>query len=196
MGGRTHLDRDPAGLRSDIYWAVLGLIIARPSYGYELAQRYERTFGALLPLSSQGQIYKGLASLEEKGLIEKVPVSGDERQPKTHYRASARGAELYQVRLVARASEEARRSREFGEELATLPPAAALLVLDAYEEACLAEAEHAHASRPGEARPEALSSLAGRLSAHQMHASAQARLSWIDYARREFRALAEQERIQ
>jgi DNA-binding PadR family transcriptional regulator len=190
VGVRTDHDRDPAGLRSDVYWALLGLIIARPSYGYELTQRYERTYGELWPLSSPGQIYKGLDSLEEKGLIEKAPGGGDpDRQPKMHYRTTSRGLELYESRLVARAAEEAKRSREWGHELAALPSEAALVVLDSYERRCLEEAER---TRPTERRDHAGENgedLAARLAAEDTRLILEAKLSWIARARCELRAL-------
>ena len=188
VGARTD-DRDPAGLRSDVYWALLGLIIARPSYGYELTQRYERTYGELLPLSSPGQIYRGLDSLEEKGLIEKVPGGDPDRQPKMHYRATRHGLELYESRLVARAAEEARRSRQWGHELATLPSDAALVVLDSYERRCLEEAERTRPSTHGAHGEENGESLAERLAAEDTRLILEAKLSWIARARCELRAL-------
>jgi hypothetical protein len=36
-------DRSTATMRSPINWGLLGLLIQRPSYGYELVQRFERT---------------------------------------------------------------------------------------------------------------------------------------------------------
>lgn len=183
-------DRDPAGLRSDVYWALLGLIIARPSYGYELTQRYERTYGELLPLSSPGQIYRGLDSLEDKGLIEKIPGDNDpDRQPKMHYRTTPYGLELYESRLVARAAEEARRSRQWGHELATLPPEAALVVLDSYEQRCLQEAERTRPSERRDAAGDNGERLAARLAAEDTRLILEAKLSWIARARCELRAL-------
>ena len=52
-------------MRSPVNWAVLGLTIERPSYGYEILQRFERNYGELLKLSSPSQIYKALDSLME-----------------------------------------------------------------------------------------------------------------------------------
>jgi DNA-binding PadR family transcriptional regulator len=185
---------DPAGLRSDIYWALLGLIIARPSYGYALAQRYERTYGGLLPLSSQGQIYRGLDALEGKALIEKVPIVGDDRQPKTHYRATDLGVEYYRVRLVARLAWESRHWQEFAEELAALPPDIALAALDGYEQTCLAES-HTPSRKAGtgpDGQAGQASGLAARIAAQRMQSTSQARLSWIAYARQELRAVSGQ----
>lgn len=31
-------------MRSPLNWALLGLVIQRPSYGYELVQRFERIY--------------------------------------------------------------------------------------------------------------------------------------------------------
>ena len=31
-------------MQSPVNWALLGLVIERPSYAYELAQRFERTY--------------------------------------------------------------------------------------------------------------------------------------------------------
>jgi DNA-binding PadR family transcriptional regulator len=194
VGGRTDRKLDPAGLRSDIYWALLGLIIARPSYGYALAQRYERTYGELLPLSSQGQIYRGLDALEGKALIEKVPIVGEDRQPKTHYRATDLGIEHYRVRLVARLAWESRHWQEFAEELAVLPPEIALAALDEYEQTCLQENHTPSRSSGGGAKDpgSASSRLAARIAAQRMQSTSQARLSWIAYARHELRAVSEQ----
>ena len=37
-----------APMHSPVNWALLGLIIERPSYAYALAQRFERTYGSPL----------------------------------------------------------------------------------------------------------------------------------------------------
>jgi DNA-binding PadR family transcriptional regulator len=186
-------------LGTPVYWAVLGLIIERPSYGYELVQRLERTYGELLTLSSPSQIYRALDTLTDKALIEKLPEPGDTRQPKPHYRATAAGVRIYQDRLVAQVAEDSRRSRVFALELAALPPQAALTVLDGYEQACLAHAskespctrEHAGANAGGAAGAgaERVCTLADRLAAEETRLTSQARLPWIEYARRELTAL-------
>ena len=35
-------------MQSPVNWALLGLVIERPSYAYELAKRFERTYGSVL----------------------------------------------------------------------------------------------------------------------------------------------------
>ena len=200
MGARFDRDRDSAGLGTPVYWAVLGLIIERPSYGYELVQRLERTYGQLLTLSSPSQIYRALDTLADKGLIERVPESPATRQPKPHYRATPAGVQLFQERLIAQVAEDSRRSRVFALELAALSPQAALSVLDGYEQACLAHAAKespcTREDRSGSGAKHACT-LAERLAAEETRLTSQARLPWIEYARRELTAaLAERNRRQ
>ncbi|MFI5005662.1 MAG: PadR family transcriptional regulator, partial [Solirubrobacterales bacterium] len=194
-----------AAMRSPVGWALLGLVIERPSYGYELMQRFERTYGNVLELSSPSQIYVALDTLGRKGLIEELPAEGAAaagvvRQPKPHYRATAAGLRGYQEWLIAQMRSERRRSRLFARQLAALEPGAALATIERYEHACLQEAkeapagggrepavaaggseEHAHAAGPA--------GLAARLVCEEERLAVGARLAWIEYARREFTAL-------
>jgi DNA-binding PadR family transcriptional regulator len=98
-------------MRSPVNWAVLGLMIERPSYGYEILQRFERNYGELLKLSSPSQIYTALDSLMDRGMIEATsepsPSIGS-RQPKLHYRATEDGVRRYQEHLVNHAEEDRR----------------------------------------------------------------------------------------
>jgi DNA-binding PadR family transcriptional regulator len=181
-------------MRSPVYWAVLALIIERPSYGYELVQRFERTYAQLLNLSSPSQIYTALDTLARKSLIEEMPAthtasSGVVRQPKPHYRATLEGVHSYQERLISQVTEEGRRSRLFALELAALTPQAALTVIDRYEKACLEQARRTPPSKPDEGAADAMASLAERLASEETRLAMEAKLPWIEYARREFRAL-------
>jgi DNA-binding PadR family transcriptional regulator len=178
-------------LGTPVYWAVLGLVIERPSYGYELVQRYDRRFGRLLPLSSPGQIYKGLDVLTQKNLIEKLPEDAEResRQPKPHYKATPLGLKTYEQRLIAQVIEDTRRSQMFGLELASLPPAAALNALNGYEKSCLAEIERTRPATAGDPVADEVTRLASRLSAEEMRLCSEARLPWIEYARCHFRHL-------
>src|ERR1019366_9433026 len=100
MGASVGRDRGVSAMRSPVSWALLGLVIERPSYGYELVQRFERTYGDALELSSPSQIYTALEALERRSLIEKLPDDDPStdvgRQPKPHYRASGDGVGGYQ----------------------------------------------------------------------------------------------------
>jgi DNA-binding PadR family transcriptional regulator len=186
-------------MRSPVNWAVLGLMIERPSYGYEILQRFERNFGELLKLSSPSQIYTALDSLADKGMIEVTsePSSGvASRQPRVHYRATEDGVRRYQEHLMGQAEEDRRRSSLFARELAALAPEVALAVLDRYEQMCLAQATKA---RPGEgdvepAAPDGSTTLADRLAAEEERLAMEAKLPWIEYARRELCAVADRGR--
>jgi DNA-binding PadR family transcriptional regulator len=184
-------------MRSPVNWAVLGLTIERSSYGYEILQRFERNYGGLLKLSSPSQIYTALDSLRARGLIEATsePVSGvASRQPKLHYRATETGVRRYQEHLMGQAEEDRRRSSLFARELAALAPEGALAVLDRYEQICLVQATRARPRDLEAAGPDASGSLADRLSAEEERLSMEAKLPWIEYARVEFRTIADRDR--
>jgi DNA-binding PadR family transcriptional regulator len=193
MLGRAVTDAGTGAMRSPVNWAVLGLTIERPSYGYEILQRFERNYGGLLKLSSPSQIYTALDSLRDRGMIEAtsepVPVVGS-RQPKLHYRATGEGVRRYEEHLVDQAGEDRRRSSLFARELAALSPTAALAVLDKYEHVCLAQATKARPQDAEPAAPDASTTLADRLAAEDERLAMEAKLPWIDYARRELRAVA------
>ena len=205
MGGTGAVnEKSGAALRSPVSWALLGLVIQRPSYGYELVQRFERTYGHVLELSSPSQIYTALDALERRALIEKLPPSEApeaSRQPKPHYRPTALGVEGHADWLIEQAHDERRRSHLFALQLAVLGPRGALAILERYEQLCLRDASEASsepgdgpnartagASAPSEGRQ--VGELAARLSREERRLSLQARLAWVGYARRELTALA------
>jgi DNA-binding PadR family transcriptional regulator len=196
-------EKGGTALRSPVSWALLGLVIQRPSYGYELVQRFERTYGHVLELSSPSQIYTALDALERRELIEKLPPSEApeiSRQPKPHYRPTPLGVESHADWLIEQAHDERRRSHLFALQLAVLGPHASLAILARYEQVCLRDASETAA--PGgepENRGAGSSSsgeglqageLAARLSREEQRLSLQARLAWIGYARRELSVLA------
>jgi DNA-binding PadR family transcriptional regulator len=178
-------------MRSQVNWALLGLVIQRPSYGYELVQRFERIYDDALELSSVSQIYTALDTLERRGLIEEIPLDGPPalptRQPKPHYRATAEGVRGYQQWLIAHVQDERRRSRLFARQLAMLPAPDALAVLDHYERACLTEA-CATPVRGGDQAGEDPAGLVECLEAEDARRVLDARLPWIAYARTQFAA--------
>jgi DNA-binding PadR family transcriptional regulator len=180
-------------MRSPVSWALLGLVIQRPSYGYELVQRFERTYGDALELSSPSQVYTALDTLARKALIEEIPAGAGDgvvRQPKPHYRATAAGEHDFQDWLVAQLHDERRRSRLFAHQLAVLPVREALAVVGRYEQECLKQASRAPMAATGEHSSEGSSPLASRLVDEEERLALDARLSWIEYARRELTALA------
>lgn len=177
-------------MQSLVNWALLGLVIERPSYAYELAQRFERRYEGVLSLSSISHVYTALGALRERALVEEVPGTRGGRQPKPHYRASELGLEQYRNWLVVQLDEERRRQRLSVVQLAALGrhPEQALEVIDRYEQACLGEARDA--PLPGVPRSDSAADLTARLLGESDRLAAGAKLSWVQYARSEFNLLA------
>jgi DNA-binding PadR family transcriptional regulator len=194
---RAVKDLGAGAMRSPVNWAVLGLAIERPSYGYEILQRFERNYGELLRLSSPSQIYTALDSLIDRELIEATsepPAGVASRQPRLHYRATEEGVRRYQEHLIGQAEEGRRRASLFTRELAALAPEAALAVLERYEQICLAQATTTRPAYTGPTAPDSSHSLADRLAAEEERLAMEAKLPWIEYARRELRAVADRDR--
>jgi DNA-binding PadR family transcriptional regulator len=179
-------------MQSAVHWALLGLVIERPSYGYELAQRFEHAYAGMLQLSGVSYVYTALDTLQYRSMIEEIPGTRTGRQPKPRYRATSEGVRSYQERLIAQMHEDLRRSRLFARQLAAFAqePEMALDVIERYGQACLEEAGETPVPAPAEGGASAASGLASRLVSEERRLALEARLPWIDYARREFKALA------
>jgi DNA-binding PadR family transcriptional regulator len=190
---RVERDAQAAPMQSSVNWALLGLVIERPSYAYELARRFERTYGAVLSLSSVSHIYTALAALKGRELIEELPGSREGRQPKPRYRATAKGVEDFRRWLVGHVDEDSRRHQLFVLQLSTLTrdPQAALEILDGYEQACLAESRDTPITPRDGAEREGAPELAARLAGEERRLALGAKLAWVQYARREFSARAD-----
>jgi DNA-binding PadR family transcriptional regulator len=179
-------------MQSPVNWALLGLVIERPSYAYELAQRFGRTYEGVLSLSSVSHVYTALGTLKTRALIEEVPGTRAGRQPKPRYRATDIGIRDYREWLVGQVSEERRRQRLFVLQLVALTrnPDAALEVVADYERACLEEAGGMPLGNGQETALDAGSEFQSRLIAEENRLALGARLTWAQYAREELRALA------
>lgn len=180
-------DRNAATMRSPINWALLSLVIQRPSYGYELVQRFERTYADTLELSSRSQIYTAIDSLARRGLVEHAKderLVDPVRQPKLHYRATEAGIRTYELWLIEQVSDDQRRSRLIAQHFATLPHEHALRLLERCAEVCLEAAGRPPADEDEQrtGRPDAL---AERLAGEEARLRAGAILNWIEYARSE-----------
>ena len=185
-------DRSAVAMRSPINWALLGLLIQRPSYGYGLVQRFERTYGDTLELSSRSQIYTALDSLARHDLIEHVQnvrLEDPVRQPKLHYRATEAGVDAYERWLIEQVSDDERRSRLIAQHFAALPLEHAQRVLERCAILCLDAAGRLPAE-DDEHRSEHPEALAERLAGEEERLRAGAMLGWIEYARSELRAAA------
>jgi DNA-binding PadR family transcriptional regulator len=176
-------------MRSTIAWALLGLVIERPSYGYELVQRFRRTYGETLPLSGANRLYIALDALMRRSLIEEIgdpqPHAPPTRRPKPHYRATEEGMRAYEEWLLIQLEEERQRQRLFTRQVALLEPHAALEVIDRFEAECLGEADESAAVETER------ESMAHRLADQDQQVTLEARLSWIRYAREELADLLE-----
>ena len=103
-------------MRTTVNLAVLGLVIERPSYGYELSRRLGERFGDLLAVS-RSQVYGALDALQRDGLIEPLPsppAAEALRQPKVHYRATAAGERAFAAWLADALGRHARHARLLG----------------------------------------------------------------------------------
>jgi len=185
-------------MRSPVNWALLGLVIQRASYGYELVQRFERTYGDAIELSSRSHIYGALDSLVTRGLIERAPaetvVDEEARQPKPHYRATEAGICSYEHWLIDYLEEDRRRARIFARQLAALRPQHALRVLSRLSEASLRDVGRPPAKADRDREGDAPEKFGERLVDEQERLRAGAMLSWIQFAQREVRDACRQQR--
>lgn len=72
---------------------ILALVIEKPSYGYELHQRFVRRFGEFLS-TSVANVYDALGRLAEGEYVEVAGLSGPRGRPRTNFRATAKGTEI------------------------------------------------------------------------------------------------------
>ena len=181
------------GMQSAVHWALLGLVIERPSYGYELAHRFEHAYEGMLHLSGISYVYTALDTLKRRGMVQEIPGTRAGRQPKPRYRATSEGVHSYQERLTRQIRDDLRRSRLFARQLAVFAqePERALEIIERYGEACLEEAGRSAVTPAAVSPRDAASGLAGRLVSEESRLALGAKLPWVEYARREFKALAE-----
>jgi DNA-binding PadR family transcriptional regulator len=197
--GEDVLERgaDPAGcaaLRSQVACAVLGLVIEKPSHGYEIGQRFERRFGEFLSVG-RSSIYAALGSLMECELIEKMAgrsTTGVRQGAKAgaSYRATVRGARAYRGWLAERVRNDPQRVEMLGRmTLAGVHSVdAALDFIGRYEQECVREAQDlARARRSAESGSAGVSVVVERLLIDERRRMIDAQLAWITYARAELR---------
>jgi DNA-binding PadR family transcriptional regulator len=173
-------------MTSAINWAVLGLVIERPSYGHELFHRFERMYGDVMPLSGEPHIYAALNALEKRELVIRMGGSTVARQPKPRYRATEQGVSGYEDWLVMEAGYVRRREELWVRQIGVFAhdPSAALRVLDRFE------AEHLKtagpASRSAGTRIDSRADLVEDLVAERQRLAGGEVLSWLRYAQNTF----------
>jgi DNA-binding PadR family transcriptional regulator len=172
-----------APMHSPVNWGLLGLIIERPSYAYELARRFERTYDGALSLSSVSHVYTALGTLRERGLVQEIEdARAGASRSKRRYEATPEGLAEHAGWLVEQASEQRRHQRLLITQLGALArtPQRALKVLDEYERVCLAELT---AAPPAGDMTPGTTGLVSRLIGEDARQSAAAKLRWVQYAR-------------
>jgi DNA-binding PadR family transcriptional regulator len=189
MGARgARVEHAHTHMKSPVNWALLGLIIARPSYAFELAHRFEHVYEGALSVSSPSHIYWGLEKLLELGLIVEADDSSDEPSARRFYEATEAGLVEHAAWLAAQVGEERRRQRVVVSQLGALArtPERASKLLDEYEQACLAELADAPAA--GE-QLAGTTGLIARLAGEETRLSVAAKLRWVQYARAQLGAM-------
>jgi DNA-binding PadR family transcriptional regulator len=190
MALRNARDASSQPMQSPVNWALLGLIIERPSYAYELARRFERVYEGALSLSSVSHIYMALPALLERELIEEIDGEPGGRRSRRRYRATELGCDEHARWVVRQVAEERRRQRVLVTQLGTVAHEGrrALELLDAYEQACLREMV---AAPPGDARTAGTTGLVRRLLDEEARLGVAAKLRWVQYARSELLTFAQ-----
>jgi hypothetical protein len=192
MGAGVDIDgseRPAFAMRSRVNWAVLGLLIERPGHGYDLFQRFQRTYGSLIELTHQRPIGKALQALEKLGLIEALPPEvcpgRGSTTSKPRYRARAEAVPAYREWLIAQVTQERQVLQLLALQVGALPPRDALVVVDHYERHLL--------STRVEAPPafDRASVLARDLAEQAKQLETGVALRWTTYARRMLEAAIE-----
>ncbi len=178
-------------LQASVNWAVLGLVIEKPSYGYEIGRRFIARFGDFIP-ASLSNIYTTLDRLVRMGLVEPThtqaaTVSG--RQHKLHYRATSEGARAYRVWLARKLREVDQRSELLLRLLSVCLRGAPALdeVLGRYEEECVEEERRLQDRPPSQtpADPELMPALLERMIDDERRSMLGAQLDWVRRTRAE-----------
>ncbi len=176
---------DATPMRSPVNWALLGLIIERPSYAYDLGQRFERRFGETLTISNIGHIYTALGMLGDRGFVQEIPGTREGRQPKPRYRATDHGREQYRLWLIGQVAEDRRRHQMFVLALGALAgePDAAMDVMRRYEQAWLQEGMKTPIAAADESPADVVSALLRQMIAEENRLTVGSKLEWVQYVR-------------
>jgi len=166
--------------------AVLALVIEKPSYGYEVWQRFEQRFGGVLDVGSS-RIYQVVNGLLEEGLIEEVPGEPERsrRQPRPRYRATKHGARAHREWLAEELRGDPQQLELRHRLLAVSGDDASVLleVVDRYERGCLEEMAALRTEGAGDAI-----AMRDRLLEEERRLLLEARMKWILFARHELQA--------
>jgi DNA-binding PadR family transcriptional regulator len=190
MVGRNAREQSSQPMSSPVNWALLGLVIERPSYAYELARRFERVYEGALSLSSVSHIYMALPALLERGLIEEIGTEPGARRARRRYSATDLGHEEHARWVIRQVAEERRRQQVLITQLGAIAHERdrTIELLDAYEQACLREIV---AAPPADTRTAGTTGLVRRLLGEETRLAVAAKLRWVQYARSELLAFSQ-----
>ena len=172
-------------MTSPVNWALLGLIIERESYAFELAQRFQRIYRNVISLSSTSHVYTALGVLEDRALVEQIPGTRAGRQPKPNYRATPLGIESYGQWLVGYVREDRRRQAMFVLGLSALAANASWVteVLDRYEQAVLEHHSFSDLFALDSVPDTPSAELIARILARETPLTVEAKRSWVQQLR-------------
>jgi len=174
-------------MTSVVYWAVLGLVIERPSYGLELYNRYQRLYADLLPISGSSHIYTALDELESRGFIETIPEVATGRQPKPHYRVTTLGISHFEDWYVEQMDAQRRSLELWARQLAIFAhdPTTAIDLIRRFRREYLAKAGQIGQGPQGSIGA-SRGALIDELVAEQQRIAAGGMLSWLRFANARF----------
>jgi DNA-binding PadR family transcriptional regulator len=172
------------------HWLVLALVIERPSYGYELAARYERRFAAFLPLGA-GSVYSSLDKLERYEMIAQHSIelraTRGARGKRAYYEATLKGVNEHAAWLRSPIKDE-RWKTELLARIATatsIGTAGLRELVDDYEQHALTDFERAAQLLPAQDEPiEGVRVLLITLISQEQRMKCVAEQRWAQTARR------------
>lgn len=186
-------------MRSHVNWAVLGMLVERPSYGYEVYQRLGRRFPPELLQTTKQHVYSALNVLEREGWIEVLledepeafPPARGLRQPKIPYRVTAEGSRALRAWLAAELRTDPAQA-DFVRRVALAAgmgrPGLMQAMVDAYEDGCAREAHVLPLLRVDGVPARSPEVLVRRLTVAARRAAIEAQMAWVRYARKEIEA--------
>jgi DNA-binding PadR family transcriptional regulator len=181
------------GASSPVTGALLGLLLERPGYGYELAQRLNERMGPTWKLTPSS-IYPVLERLEADDLVRRTvkDMPGRQRQrERVMYHATDAATGAFEEWLARPARKEPIRTELLARIAVARPQDAPRLLqsLDEYERGCL-ELMPAEDRRQGDGDGtgrRAWNGMLAELIESAASGQLRAELDWIEYARRRIR---------
>jgi DNA-binding PadR family transcriptional regulator len=185
--GRFELGADPAMSAKN---AVLGLVIERPGYGYDLARRLETRFGSS-GFAPTG-VYSALDQLSSEALVRsagsRVGATNERAAPRTIYEATRKGVDHFEEWMLGCSSLAPVRDELYMKIALSKPHNLSRLIelARAQEEECLARLQdlrHPATTHSSGGPPRSWSDVAVLLVRDAEVKQLQARVEWLQKAR-------------